>query len=65
MKIYMKNEKQKVEFGGKQQWASKFFRFRKMDLFDTNFIMERSKNEMLSKNYRKWPKTFSIVFTKN
>ena len=36
------NEGEKVEFGG-EKWASRIFCWMKMDRFDANFDMERSK----------------------
>ena len=51
------NGGEKMEFGGEKQ-ASRIFCWMKMKRFTTNFKMERSKNKILAKKGRKWPKRF-------
>ena len=48
---------EKVEFGGEKR-ASRIFCWMKMNRFNTNFKMERSKNKILAKKGRKRPKRF-------
>ena len=50
-----------MEFGGEKR-ASRIFCWMKMNRFSTNFKMERSKNKILAKNGRKWPKIFFEIF---
>ena len=55
------NGGEKVEFGGEKR-DSNFFCWMKMNRFDTNFKMERSKKQIMAKKGRKMPKTFFESF---